>query len=175
MKPNYFAALVVGAVTGLVLALTLVLYVGATGGVPSVNAIIDGTRVIPVFAPPASALWIMVILTSAFAGFVSAVSTKAVASVIDPEAQSASLAVIAPLGILIAPVIGMAIFPLGVIVLGSIDEGAATLGVVDLVVLAGFTGFTVGGLVVWFSYILARPPAAKTDTSLHPDTADRSA
>jgi hypothetical protein len=175
MKPSYITAFIVGALTGVVLALSLMLYVGATGGVPSVSAVVDGTRVVPVFAAPASALWIMVILASAFGGFVAAAATKAVSRAIDPDAASASLAVIAPLGIVVAPVIGMAVFPLGVVVLGSIDEGTTTLGVVEMVALAGLTGLVAGGLVVWLSYILARPPIAQEDTSIHMDMVDRSA
>jgi hypothetical protein len=175
MKPSYLTALLIGAVTGLVLALSLTLYVGATGGIPSVNAVVDGTRVVPVFAPPASAFWIMVILTSAFGGLIAAVATKAVARAIDPDARSASLAVIAPLGIVVAPVIGMAVFPLGTLMLGSIEEGTVTLSVVQLVALASLTGLVAGGLIVWFSYILARPPQVQEDADIHMDMADRSA
>jgi hypothetical protein len=175
MKPSYSVALLVGAVTGLVLALTLMLYVGATGGVPSVNAVVDGSRVIPVFAPSASALWITVILASAFGGFVAAAATKATTRVIDPDASSASLGVIATLGIVIAPVIGMAVFPLGAVVLGTIEEGTVTLSVVQMVSLALTTGFVAGGFVVWLSYILARPPIATQDPSIHIDMVDRSA
>lgn len=175
MKASYLTALLVGAVTGLVLALTLILYVGATGGVPSVNAVVDGSRVVPVFAPSASSLWITVILACAFGGFVAAVATKATTRVIDPDASSASLGVIATLGLVIAPVIGMAVFPLGAVVLGTIEEGTVTLSVVQMVSLALTTGFVAGGLVVWLSYILARPPIVKEDPAIHVDMVDRSA
>ena len=175
MKPSYMTAVVVGALTGLVLALSLMLYVGATGGVPSLNAVNDGTRVVPVFAAPASSLWIVVILASAFGGFVAGVATRAVSRAIDPDAASASLAVIAPLSMVIAPVIGMAVFPLGAVVLGSIDEGTVTVSVVEMVALAGVTGLVGGGFIVWLSYILARPPIAEEDTLIHMDMADRSA
>ncbi len=175
MKPSYITALIVGSLTGLVLGVSLMLYVGATGGVPLVDAVVDGARVVPVFAAPASALWIVVILTSAFGGFVAAVATQAVSRAIDPDAASASLAVIAPLGMVVAPVIGMSVFPLGAVVLGSIEEGTATVGVVEMVALAGATGLVAGGFVVWLSYILARPPTATEDTSIHLDMADRSA
>lgn len=175
MKPSYLTALVIGAVTGLVLALSLTLYVGATGGIPSVDAVVDGSSVVPVFAPPASSLWIIVILTSALGGLIAAVATKAVARAIDPDAQSASLVVIAPLGVVVGAVIGMAVFPLGTLVLGSIEEGTVTLSVVQLVALASITGLVAGGLVVWFSYILARPPQIEEDEAVHMDMADRSA
>jgi len=49
------------------------------------------------------------------------------------------------------------------------------LGVVEMVALAGLTGLVAGGLVVWLSYILARPPIAQEDTSIHMDMVDRSA
>jgi hypothetical protein len=175
VKPSYSTALLVGAVTGLVIALSLTLYVGATGGIPSVNAIADGTRIVPVFAPPASSLWIMVILTSAFGGFVAATATKAISRVIDPDAQSASLWIIASLAVVIAPVVGMAVFPLGAITLGTIEEGTVTLSVVQMISLALITGLVAGGFIVWLSYILARPPAVEEDTSIYVDTGDRSA
>ncbi len=175
MKPSHTTALLVGAITGIVLAVSLTLYVGATGGIPSVNAVVDGSRIVPVFAPPASSLWIMVILTSAFGGFVAATTTKAIARVIDPDANAASLVVIATLGVIIAPVIGMAVFPIGAIVLGSIAEGVVTLSVIQMVALGLITGFVAGGFIVWLSYILARPPVVKEDPSIHVDMVDRSA
>lgn len=175
MKPSYATALLVGAITGIVLAISLTLYVGATGGIPSVDAVVDGSRVVPVFSPPASSLWIMVILTSAFGGFVAATATTGIARVIDPESSAASLAVIATLGIIIGPVVGMAVFPLGAIALGTISEGVVTLSVIQMISLALITGFVAGGFIVWLSYILARPPMVTQDPSIHAGTADRSA
>jgi hypothetical protein len=175
MKPSYSIALLVGAVTGIVLALSLMLYVGATGGVPTVNAVVDGTRVVPVFAPAASSLWITVILACAFGGFIAAAATKATSRVIDPDAHSASLGVIASLGVVIAPIVGMAVFPLGAVALGTIEEGTVTLSVVQMVSLALITGFVAGGFVVWLSYVLARPPAVKEDASIQRGMVDRSA
>lgn len=175
MKPSYLTALIVGAITGLVLALALTLFVGATGGLPSITAVQDGTRVMPVFAPPASALWFMVILASAVGGFVTAAVTRAVARVIDPDASSASLAVIAPLGSAVAAVVGMSVFPLGSVVFGAISEGTVTLTVVELLALAGVTGLVAGAVIAWSSYVLARPPVASEDKALLPATIDRSA
>lgn len=175
MKPSYVSALLIGAVVGLVLALALTLYVGATGATPSMDAMVEGGSVIPVFSPPASSLWVMVVLAAGFGGLVAAVATKAAARVIDPDARSASLWVIAPLGIVVAAVIGMAVFPLGAIVFGTIEEGAVTLGVMQFVALAVTTGLVAGALVVWQSYILARPPQTAQDTSIRMDTADQSA
>lgn len=175
MKPSYLTALLVGAVTGVVLALSLMLYVAATGAIPTVDAVIEGSSVVPVFAPPASALWIMVILTAGFGGVIAAIATKAVARAIDPDAPSASLAIIAPLGFVVGAVIGMAVFPLGAMVLGSIEQGTVTLSVVEVVSLALITGLVAGGLIVWFSYILARPPQIEQDEEIHMDLVDRSA
>ncbi len=175
MKPSYLTALIIGAVTGLVLALSLTLYVAATGAIPSVDAVVDGSRVVPVIAPPASALWIIVVLASGVGGLIAATATKAVARAIDPDARSASLAIIAPLGFVVGAVIGMAVFPLGTLVLGTIEQGTVTLSVVQLVSLASITGLVAGGLIVWFSYILARPPQTEDDETIHMDLVDRSA
>lgn len=175
MKPSYLTALVVGSLTGGFLAIALMLYAGATGGVPSVDAVPDGSLFVPVFSPPASSLWSMVILLGAFGGFVVATGTRAVARIIDPDAPSVSAALIATLGTLTAPIIGMTVFPLGVIVLGSIEEGTVTIGVIEMSILTGIAGLVAGGLIAWLSYVLARPPADEADTSLHMDMVDRSA
>jgi uncharacterized membrane-anchored protein len=95
--------------------------------------------------------------------------------VIDPDAKAASLVSIGTLGVIVAPVIGMAVFPIGAIVLGAISEGIVTLSVIQVVALALIVGFVAGAFIVWLSYILARPPMVKEDTSIHLDTADRSA
>lgn len=175
MKPSYTTALIVGAVTGLVLALALMLFVGATGGVPSMGAIVEGDQVVPVFAPPASAMWLTVLVAGAIGGLVASIATKAVSRVIDPDSESASLGVIAPLGLVIAPVIAMAVFPLGIVTLGDIADGRASIGVVRMVLLSGLVGLVAGGIIVWLSYILARPPVTAEDDSLHAETVDRSA
>jgi hypothetical protein len=175
MKPSYTTALVVGALTGLVLALSLMLYVGATGGIPSVNAVVDGSRVIPVFAPSASSLWIVLIVTSSVGGLIAATVTRAIARSIAPDSAAAPLWIVASLGMIVAPVVAMAIFPLGVMALGSLDGGVVTLSVVQVVSLAAITGLFSGSAIVWLSYILTRHPEAEEDTSIHMVTVDRSA
>ena len=175
MKPSYTAALVVGAMTGLVLALALMLYVGATGGIPSVNAVLDGSRVVPVFAPSASSLWIVLILTSSVGGLIAATVTRTVALLIEPDSAAAPLWIVASLGIIIAPIVAMAIFPLGVMALGSLDGGVVTLSVVQITALAAITGLFAGSAIVWLSYILTRHPEAEEDPLIHMVTVDRSA
>jgi hypothetical protein len=175
MKPSYVTALLIGAITGLVLALSLMLFVGATGGVPSVDAIVEGSRVVPVFSPPASSLWVLVIVSSAIGGLIIATATKAYARTANPDAQTASLAIIAPLGMVVAPIVSMAIFPLGTMVLGTISEGVVTLSVVHVVLMASTAGLVAGAFVMWLSDILSRPPAASQDASIGMDMADRSA
>jgi hypothetical protein len=82
---------------------------------------------------------------------------------------------VASLGIIIAPVIAMAIFPLGVMALGSLDGGVVTLSVLQITALAATTGLFAGGGIVWLSYILTRHPEAEEDPSIHMVTVDRSA
>ena len=52
------------------------------------------------------------------------------------------------------------------IMLGSIAEGRAIVGVADLVLLASLAGLVAGGSVAWFSYVLARPHEPAEDTEL---------
>lgn len=175
MKRSNGMALGIGASSGLILALALMLYASATGGIPSVGATLDSTGIVPVFTPAASALWIAVILAASFGGFVLAAATRAVTRVIDPEATSAAFALVAVVGMVVAPVVAMAAFPLGTIVFGSIDNGTVSLGVAEMVWLTAAVGILAGAMVVWLAYILARPPVEEADLGLLSDTADRSA
>jgi len=166
MKPSYSTALVVGAVSGLVLGLCLFAFITAYGGIPSLTAVVEGSDVTPTLAAAASATWVMIVLAGLVGGTVIAVATYAVARVLEPDASSAPLIIIGPLGAVIGAVIGMVVFPLGITVMGSISEGNAVIGVADLVILTAITGLVAGGAVAWLSYILARPSAPAEDTEL---------
>jgi hypothetical protein len=166
MKPSYSTAVVIGALAGLVLALALFVLVAASGGIPSLEIELDGTDVIPTIAASASATWTMIVLASAVAGAIIATVTYAVARVIEPGASAAPLIVVAPLGAVIAAVVGVVVFPIGVTIMGSISEGNAIIGVADMVILAATAGLVSGGSVAWLSYILSRPSAPEIDTEL---------
>lgn len=166
MKPSYLTAFIVGSVTGLVMAVVLVTYVTATGGIPSLSAELDGADVVPTIAPAASAMWITVIVAGLVGGFILAAGTKAVASVIEPEAATASVTVITTVGAVVGATVAMVVMPLGVTILGSINDGTAIIGVADLVLLAAVTGLLAGGSVVWLSYLLARQPQPTADPEL---------
>jgi hypothetical protein len=166
MKPRYSSALVIGAVSGLVLSLCLVAFITAYGGVPSLIAVVDGSDVVPTLSAAASATWIMVILAGIVGGLILSISTYGVARVLEPEASSAPLAVVAPLGSIIGAVIGMVVFPLGITVVGSISEGSAIIGVSNLVILAGVVGIVAGAIVTWLTYVLARPSTPAVDPEL---------
>jgi hypothetical protein len=166
MKPSYSTALVIGAITGVVVALSLLVFFAASGAVPSLTAVPDGSDVVPTLTAPASATWIIVILAGAGGGLVVSIATFAVGRVLDPEASSAPLAVVAPLGAIVGAVIGMVVFPLGITVAGSISEGNANIGVADLTVLTAITGLVGGGAIAWLSYILVRPSSPADDPEL---------
>jgi hypothetical protein len=166
MKPSYSSAFGVGAVVGLVLGAVAMLFVGATGGLPKLGIEGEGEAVTTVFAVPASALWIVTILVSAVAGVILAVATRGVARVIDPDAASITLWIITPVGAIVGGVIAFAVFPLGVSLLGSLAEGVATVSVADMVALALVTGVAGGSIVVWSSYVMARPPQPGEDPEL---------
>ena len=91
MKPSYGRAFGIGALVGLVLGAAAMLFVGATGGIPKLGVTGEGIDLTPVFNVPASALWIVTILTTAAGGLVVAIATHAVARIIDPEARSVTL------------------------------------------------------------------------------------
>jgi hypothetical protein len=166
MKPSYTTSIIIGSVVGLVVGVVLATYIGATGGVPSLIAELDGADVVPTIAPAASAMWITVIIAGVVGGFVLAVGTKAIASVIDPEASTSSVTVIGTLGAIVGATVAVVVFPLGVTILGSVTDGLAIIGVTDLIVLAAVTGLVAGGSVVFVSYVLARQPEHAEDPEL---------
>ena len=174
MKPSYSSAFWIGAVVGLVLGAVAMLFVGATGGVPKLGVTGEGTSIEPVFNVPASALWIIVILTGAALGLVLAVVTRAVATVIDPEARGVTLWVIAPLGAVVGGVVAFAVFPLGISAIGTLQDGVATVSVVEMMVLTAIAGIAGGSVVTWQSYVMARPPQAVEDPELLPAEASPS-
>lgn len=166
MKPSYSTALVIGAVTGVIVALSLFVFFAAAGAVPSLTAVAEGTDVVPTLSASASATWIVVILAGLAGGFLIATITWAVGRVLDPQASSAPLVVVAPLGAAIGAIIGMIVFPLGITVAGSISEGNANIGVADLVMLTAIVGLVAGGSVAWLSYLLVRPSVPADDPEL---------
>ncbi len=166
MKPNYTAALVIGGVSGLVVALALFTFFAASGAVPSLTVEVDGSDVVPTFSAAASATWMVVILSSIVGGTVIAILTRVVARVIEPGGRSMSLGVIASVGAVVAPLVAMVVFPLGITVLGSISDGHAIIGVADLVILTAIVGLLAGASVAWISYILARPSTPAEDPEL---------
>ncbi|MGI9529336.1 MAG: hypothetical protein ACR2NG_06450, partial [Acidimicrobiia bacterium] len=58
------------------------------------------------------------------------------------------------------------VFPLGITLLGSVQDGLATASVVDIVLLTIVAGLAGGAVICWQSYIMARPPQPKQDMEL---------
>jgi hypothetical protein len=169
MKPSYGSAFAIGAVAGLILAMALTLFAGATGGVSKLDTIGQGSAIEPVFAVPASAMWIVTLVLGAAGGAVLAIVTVAVAKVIDPTATGAPLLITAPLGAVVAAVVAIAVLPVGITALGSVADGTATASVTALTGLVATVGLTAGAGVVWLSYILSRPPQPHSDPELLAD------
>lgn len=168
MKPSYTSAFAVGAVVGLVLAAAGTLFAGAAGGVPKLGVTGEGSVLDPVFSVPASALWWVVILLSAALGLILAMATRAIARVIDPDAASVSLWVIAPLGAIVGGVVAFAVFPLGVSGFGTLQDGVATVSIAEMMLLSGIVGVASGAVITWQSYIMTRPPTTEDDPELLP-------
>lgn len=166
MRPNYGAAFGVGAIAGLVTAVTATVLAGATGGVPKLSVTGQGASIEPVFAIPASALWIVVFVTAALAGVVLAIITLAVARVLDPEANSVSAWIITPIAGLVGGLLALAVFPLGVTAFGSVQDGTATVSISEMLLLASVVGIAAGAVICWQSYVMARPPQAVEDPEL---------
>ncbi len=168
MKPSYSTSVIIGAITGLVVALALFLFVASLGAVSALNPAVATGSVEPVFSISASALWWMAIIIGLAGGAILASATRGVAVVIDPDSSPAQMFVIAPLGALIGAVIAMVVFPLGVTMLGMIAEGTATVTVTQMMILVVIAGVVGGGSIVWISYVLARPPVHTDDPDLLP-------
>jgi hypothetical protein len=166
MKPSYLTATVVGAASGLVLALSVFTFVAAAGGIPSLTAELEGSSVVPTFAPSASATWYMVVLAGLVGGAIIAVVTWAVGRTVDPEGSRSPLALVVPVGASVAAIVAMVVMPLGVTTLGTVSEGRAVVSVADMVLLVATTGILVGGAVAWLTHVLVRPPVHEDDPEL---------
>lgn len=168
MKPSYGSSLAIGAGVGLVLSLALMVFVAATGGVPKLTVVGEGSAIEPSLASPASALWIVSLVAGAVGGAVLAVLTRAIARIIDPEPASVTLWILAPLGMVIGGALTVAVLPLGSTLMGSIEDGIVTISIADLLVLVAVIGISVGASVTWLTYILSRPPQHVDDPELLP-------
>lgn len=166
MKPSYSTALGLGALVGLLLSVAILLLAGATGGVSKLAVVGEGTDIDPAFSIPASALWIVVIVSGAVAGLVLAVATRAITRVIDPASNSAPGIVVGPVGAVIGAVVAIAVFPVGSSVLGEISDGLVVVTVAQMTILTALAGIVIGGGVVWLSYVMARPPHPEADPEL---------
>ncbi len=166
MKPSYGSAISLGAIVGIVIALSAMLFVAATGGVAKLTVIGDGTSIEPAFAVPASAFFMVATLVGGVCGLVLAVGTRAISAVIDPETSGAPMWLIGVLGFVVGAVVSAAVFPLGVTLLGTVQDGLATASVVDMVLLTIVAGLAGGAVICWQSYIMARPPQPEPDTEL---------
>ena len=166
MKPSYNTSIVLGAVTGLVVAIAILLFVASLGGVSYLNPSIDTGSVDPVFSIPASALWSMTLLAGFAGGALLSAVTFGVARVIDPEATPVSYVIVVLVGATVGAVVAISVMLLGAGILGTVADGIATVTVVQMVIFTAVIGIAGGATVTWLSYILARPPAYESDPDL---------
>jgi hypothetical protein len=169
MKPSYGSAFGIGAAVGLILSMAALLFVGSTGGVTKLAVVGAGSRMDPSFAVPASALWIVAIVTAVACGAVLATGTRGIARIIDPTAHGAPLAIVIALGAVVAGAVTFAVFPLGVTLLGSLKDGIATVSVVEMGIMTATVGALAGAIIVWQSYVMSRPPQSAPDPELLAD------
>jgi hypothetical protein len=166
MKPSYNTSFVLGAVTGLVVSIAILLFVASLGGVSYLNPSIDTGSVDPVFSIPASALWSMTLLAGFAGGALLSAVTFGVARVIDPEATPLSYVIVVLVGATVGAVVAISVMLLGAGILGTVADGIVTVTVVQMVVFTAVIGIAGGATVTWLSYILARPPVYESDPDL---------
>ena len=166
MKPSYGSAFGIGAIAGTVIALCALVFAGATGGVSKLIVLGEGAAIEPAFAVPASAFFMVISVVGGLCGLILALATRAVSAVIEPDRAGAPTWLIGVLGFIVGAVVALAVYPLGITVFGSIQDGLATASVVDMVALTAVAGLAGGAAICWQSYIMARPPQPKEDTDL---------
>lgn len=166
MKPSYNTSILIGAFTGLVVAIAILLFVASLGGVSYLNPSIETGSVDPVFSIPASALWSMTMLAGFAGGALLSGITFGVARVIDPEASPVSSVIVVLVGATVGSVVAISVMLLGAGILGTVVDGIATITVVQMVVFTAVIGIAGGATITWLSYILARPPVHETDPDL---------
>lgn len=166
MKPSYSTSFLVGAVTGLVVAIAILLFVASLGGVSYLNPSIETGSVDPVFSIPASALWIMTLVAGFAGGAVLSAITFGIARVIDPDSTPVSSVVVVLTGATVGATVAIVVMLLGAGILGTVADGIATVTVVQMVAFTAVIGLAGGATVTWLSYILARPPVYEPDPDL---------
>jgi hypothetical protein len=166
MKPSYSTSFLVGAVAGLVVAVSILLFVGSLGGVSFLNPSIETGSVDPVFSIPASALWIMTLIAGFAGGAVVSGVTFGIARVIDPDATPVSSVIVILTGATVGATVAIVVMLLGAGILGTVADGVATVTVVQMVIFTAVIGLSGGATVAWLSYVLARPPVYETDPDL---------
>ena len=166
MKPSYSTSIVIGAVTGLVIATAILLFVASLGGVSHLNPSIETGSVDPVFSIPASALWMMTLVAGFCGGAVLSAITFGIARVLDPDATPVSSVIVVLVGATVGATVAITVMLLGAGIFGTVADGIATVTVVQMVVFAAIIGIAGGATVTWLSYILARPPVYETDPDL---------
>jgi len=166
MTPNYRTSFLVGAVTGLVVAMATLLFVASLGGISDLNPSIETQAVDPVFSIPASALWMMTAISGFAGGAILSAVTFGIARVIAPATRPLHPSLVILTGATIGATVAIATMLLGAGILGTIADGIATIPVAQMVILTAVIGTVGGAVVVWLSYVLARPPVYKTDPEL---------
>jgi len=166
MKPSYGTSVVVGAVTGLVIAIAILLFVASLGGISYLNPSFETGSVDPVFSIPASALWTMTVIAGLGGGVVLSAITYGIARVLDPDATPVPAAIVILVGAIVGATVAISVMLLGAGILGTVSEGFATVTVVQMVIFTAVIGLAGGATVTWLSYVLARPPAHETDPEL---------
>jgi hypothetical protein len=166
MKPSYSTSFLVGAVAGLVVAISILLFVGSLGGVSFLNPSIETGSVDPVFSIPASALWMMTLIAGFAGGAVVSGVTFGIARVIDPDATPVSSVIVILTGATVGATVAIVVMLLGAGILGTVADGVATVTVVQMVTFTAVIGLSGGGTVAWLSYVLARPPVYEADPDL---------
>jgi hypothetical protein len=158
----------IGAVTGLVVSIAILLFVGSLGGISYLNPSIDTGSVDPVFSVPASALWMMTTLAGFAGGAVLSAITFGVARVLDPDSTPVSSVVVVLTGATVGATVAIAVMLLGAGILGTVADGFATVTVAQMIIFTATIGLSAGATVVWISYVLARPPRYEKDPDLLP-------
>ena len=166
MKPSYSTSFLVGAVAGLVVAISILLFVGSLGGVSFLNPSIETGSVDPVFSIPASALWMLTLIAGFAGGAVVSGVTFGIARVIDPDATPVSSVIVILTGATVGATVAIVVMLLGAGILGTVADGVATVTVVQMVIFTAVIGLSGGATVAWLSYVLARPPVYETDPDL---------
>ena len=152
--------MLLGAVTGTLIALGMVAFFGGFTALTTVSVVQDQSTVAaePVFVATQGGLWLLVLFGGALGGMVISAFTYGLGRMLEPDAGRFPLRFLIPGAMALSAAMSYATMRLGITLAGDLTtEGTVVVPVVWTVVIAMLAGVIAGGITTPIVDTLARP------------------